>query len=159
MTVSFFKVHVARFYSLYLLLGVLYLFLSFLSLRSLFLLVGILTLLSVRVPKGNLCHRSLMKKVGQSTEAQRLARGAWGCTESFLQQARMRISEFQSCAASLWRCSFHTVVKVLPVRSPKFQQFPFIIHFQGLCVMGDGNIQYANSISRFFDTYCQLLWR
>lgn len=35
----------------------------------------------------------------------------------------MRISKFQSRAASLWHCSFPARIKVLPVRSPEFQQF------------------------------------
>lgn len=64
--------------SLYLLLGTSYLFLSFLSLRNMFLLLGIPTWLSVRVPRGSFGYLSQVfdrKKGVESTEAQRIARG------------------------------------------------------------------------------------
>lgn len=52
------------------------LFLGFLSLRNMFLLLGILTWLSVRVPRGSFGYLSQVfdrKKGVQSTEAQRIA--------------------------------------------------------------------------------------
>lgn len=75
--VWFFLLNVTSFCSLYLLLGSLYLFLSFLSVRNMFLLLGVATWLSVRVPRGSFgCLSQVFdkKKGVQSTEAQRTAR-------------------------------------------------------------------------------------
>lgn len=66
-----FLLNVSSFCNLYLLLGSLYLFLSFLSLRSMFLLLGIVTRLSVRVPRGSFGYLSQVfdrKKGVQSAE-------------------------------------------------------------------------------------------
>ena len=66
----------------------------------------------------------------------------------------MRISKFHSRTASLCHSSCSSHLKDLPVRSPKFPQFVLKTTLPRHYVMRDGNIQYANSISRFFDIYC-----
>lgn len=141
------------------LLGVLYLFLSFWSLRNLFLLVGILTWLSVRVLRGNLEHLSQIfdkKKVVQSTEAQRISRVAWGCMKN-LSYSRGLTENFQ---ISISRC-----ISMALFLSRSYKGFTckkseisavclfWKTHLQGIYVIWDGNIQYANLISRFFGIY------
>lgn len=122
--------NVTSFCSLYLLLGSLYLFLS-LSVRNMFLLLGIVTWLSVRVPRGSFgCLSQVFdrKRGVQSTEAQRTAR-----------DREFPMALFPPAH-----------IKALP-------KFQFVCsekrHFQGLGVIGDGNIQCANSICRFLAIY------
>lgn len=63
-------------FTVFICFGVFCLFLGFLSLRNVFLLLGILTWLSVRVPRGSFGYLSQVfdrKKGVQSAEAQRIA--------------------------------------------------------------------------------------
>lgn len=93
--------------SFYLLLGSLYLFLSFLSLRNMFLLLGILTWLSVRVPRGSLgiCHESLTGRKGYKVPRHRALQetenSQWHC--SLLLIERLYVWEPSISVCLFWK--------------------------------------------------------